>query len=624
MASASYDCDYIVVGSGAGGGTLAARLAEEGMDVILLEAGADPRSEREVERFPCDYDIPAFHPFASENPATAWSYFVEHYADEAQAARDPKRVPERGVLYPRAGTLGGCTAHNAMIFVTAQPCDWDSVAELVGDRGWSNDAMGRYQRRVENCHHRPVWRWLSKLGVHRTGHGWNGWLSVETGKPGEALADDRLRHTLELAGISATKGVGHLRARIDRLIEGALDPNDRRDNGAEGLCYAPLATDRHCRVGARDRVLDVVRRHPERLRIELDALVTKLIFDDADGGVRGVEYLKGRHLYRADPNTGAARGELRQLTARCEVILAGGAFNTPQLLMLSGIGPREALDAIGIPVRVDLPGVGSNLQDRYEVCVQSRLCQPWESLKDVLYEPTDPVGREWEARRAGIYISNGAALALRRKSDPALEEADLFIFALLGSFNGYYPGYSQDLLKHRDVISWAILKARTDNRAGTVRLRSRDPQDPPIVQFHYFEEGSDTAGIDLKAVARGVEYVRQVAAPLKELGLIEGELDPGEDVQGAELETWIRDNAWGHHASCTCPMGPSASGGVLDGRLRVHGVPRLRVVDASIFPRIPGYFIVSAIYMAAEKAADMILEDARAASVAEGAARESA
>jgi choline dehydrogenase-like flavoprotein len=96
---------------------------------------------------------------------------------------------------------------------------------------------------------------------------------------------------------------------------------------------------------------------------------------------------------------------------------------------------------------------------------------------------------------------------------------------------------------------------------------------------------------------------------LLDCGLVTEEICPGRDVRGDALERWIRDNAWGHHASCTCPMGPREKGGVLDSRLRVHGVPRLRVVDASIFPRIPGYFIVSAIYMAAEKAADMILED---------------
>src|SRR5882724_6919748 len=111
--AAETDCDYVIVGSGAGGGTLAARLAESGMRVVLLEAGGDGRVAA-GPRLPADYDIPGFHPFAAEQPSMSWSFFVRHYGDETQQLRDPKYVAERGgVLYPRAGTLGGCTAHNA-------------------------------------------------------------------------------------------------------------------------------------------------------------------------------------------------------------------------------------------------------------------------------------------------------------------------------------------------------------------------------------------------------------------------------------------------------------------------------------------------------------------------------
>ena len=184
--------------------------------------------------------------------------------------------------------------------------------------------------------------------------------------------------------------------------------------------------------------------------------------------------------------------------------------------------------------------------------------------------------------------------------------------ALLASFEGYFPGFSKRVRDQPDRLTWAVLKAHTRNRAGTVRLRSADPRDTPLVNFHYFEEGDDQAGEDLDAVVKAIHAVRKMTAPLIAKGWIAEELAPGPAVQGdAALADYVRNTAWGHHASCSCAIGPIEQSGVLDSDFAVHGVPRLRVVDASAFPRIPGFFVAAAVYMIAEKAADAVLRAAK-------------
>jgi choline dehydrogenase len=296
------------------------------------------------------------------------------------------------------------------------------------------------------------------------------------------------------------------------------------------------------------------------------------------------------------------------------VILCGGAFNTPQLLMLSGIGPAAHLRDFGIPVRVDLPGVGRNLQDRYEVAVTHRMRRPWALLEGARFERGDPLWRRWKDSQEGIYASNGAAMAFVHRSARHMPVPDIFCMALPVRFEGYFPGFSKLFRDHHDYLTWAVLKAHTKNRAGSVTLRSADPRTPPIVNFRYFEEGGEGAALDLDAVVEAIQFVRRLTLPLIARGVIAEELSPGRDVSSAEeLAGYVRDTAWGHHASCSCPIGPADAGGVLNSAFAVHGTRGLRVVDASVFPRIPGFFLVSAVYMIAEKAADTLLEAASAA-----------
>ena len=613
--SSSPDCEYIVVGSGAGGGTVAARLAEKGCRVILLEAGGDAKEcsggdalAPECNRLPADYDVPAFHAFASENSAMKWDFFVRHYEEEPDQQRDPNFLPARdGVLYPRAGTLGGCTAHNAMILVYPHNVDWNWIAELTGDRSWEAGRMRKYFERLEDCNHRPLHRWLARLGWNPTRHGWRGWLSTERAIPLALIENHRLADTIATAALEVLAEEGQQPERIRWLVESGLDPNDWRlvRDDSTGIRYLPLTTRGHERRGSRERVLEVARRYPERLKIVLNALATRVLFD-RENRATGVEYLRGQRLYRAHADPGGGPGELHTVSATREVILAGGAFNTPQLLMLSGIGPRAGLERHGIAVRAELDGVGKNLQDRYEVGVVNRMnFDAWDAYRGATFSTTDAQFREWQAGRSGIYATNGSVLTLFRRSPAAGEVPDLFCMSLLARFSGYAPGYSRVFAEKLNYLTWVVLKAHTRNRSGEVTLRSNDPRDTPVINFHYFREGGRE---DLEAVVDGIRFVRRLTAPLKAQGLIAEEELPGEQLQSDdELQDYVRTHAWGHHASCTCAIGPPEQNGVLDSDFRVHGVRGLRVADASVFPRIPGFFIASAIYMIGEKAADVIL-----------------
>jgi choline dehydrogenase len=598
------DFEFIIVGSGAGGGPLAANLARNNHKVLLLEAGSDQGGNT-------NYQVPAYHGFSSEDPAMRWDYFVDHYGDDAQANRDSKMVLDQdgkpvGILYPRAGTLGGCTAHNAMITIIPHDSDWNRIAQLTGDASWSADRMHPYADRVL------------------------AWLGTEMAAADLALFDFKLQRVIS-GGVFAfvdSMGQGSLKQLFSDLgqLRNLLKKNINDEGpGVEGVYPFPLAM----RDGKRRGVREYLRETQAAgfpLTIQTGAFVTNLVYADEPGPdgkprVVGVDFVHGDHVYRADPNGKGDPGVPRdRVLAGREVIVAAGAFNTPQILKLSGIGPRAELEGMGIAVRDELPGVGENLQDRYEVGVVSQTRGEFSILKDCKLgqDPAkDPCLAQWMDGE-GPYRSNGGAITIVKRSSRELPDPDLFIFGVPGKFAGYEPGYSAEALADRSLFTWLILKGHTRNRGGTVKLRSDDPFDRPLIDFHYFDRGTKNGADahDLDAMVRGVGFVRDIGRKTRTLlgAPFLGRFDetwPGPEVQTAEeVGTWVKDEAWGHHASCTAKIGADDDKlAVLDSRFNVRGVSGLRVVDASVFPEIPGFFIVMPIYMVSEKATDVILAD---------------
>jgi choline dehydrogenase len=383
-------------------------------------------------------------------------------------------------------------------------------------------------------------------------------------------------------------------------------------------------------TGSRSSIAHYINRviaagHP--LTLGLHSLATKILFDDCEEKPRaiGVEYMVGEGLYSVDGRYNASqKGELRTVKAKKEVIVAGGSFNTPQILKLSGIGPREELEALDIPVLVDLPAVvsismhsainpsaniimqGNFMQDNYESPIHIRADAPWiptaNSSCTMTFNQSDPCFVQWETTGTGPYsLSGGTLFSTLRSSTSWDNDTDILILSIAGAGDaGFYPGFSQRVPR---PYSWgtSLVKMQTRNPSGTVRLRSKDPREAPEINFNFFAENADA---DLQALADGVEIMLRV---FREAGTNFTVISPNPEV---ELKQALMDEAFSHHPTSSCRMGPAGSREhCVDSKFRVNGVDGLRVVDASVFPRVPGAMPNGPTFTISRKAFETILED---------------
>jgi choline dehydrogenase len=598
--------DYIIVGAGAGGGPIAARLAKAGYKVALIEAGLDPMGATAATIDPNTgiiYQVPAFAGVSAEHPLLSWDFYVKHYSDPVQQARDSKYVPGKGIIYPRGSALGGSTAHNAMVFVYPHDQDWDDIAEMTGDSSWRASNMRRYFQRLERCDY---------CEPNAPGHGFNGYMSNNLF---DKQIFDLYPELRDLAEAGQTLPSSYYEGNT------SLDVNHPAvAAGDSGAFKTPMHVARQVRISIREYLAATQRQHPDKLFLITGALATKILMQGNHAS--GVEFMQGPNLYEAAKlYNPSERPGTHRIYAKREVILSAGVFTTPQLLKLSGIGPQRELRAHGIDVRVNLPGVGENLQDRYEITVNVELknaiefytrCQPTQPTMDPCIAAW--FTGQWAGAQSpffGPYANNALYASRIAKSSAGRALPDLFLVGQATGFHGFMPGFSQMALGKS--WTWLIIKAHTNNTAGTVKLRSTDPRKMPEINFHYFNEGNDASGEDLRAVVQAMKLARGYINDPQAQPHILAETFPGGQYQtDAQLSQWIRDEAWGHHASCTAKIGADRDRmAVLDSRFRVRGVKNLRVVDACAFPRVPGFFPVAAIFMIGEKAGDVILQDAK-------------
>jgi choline dehydrogenase len=529
--------DFVIVGGGSAGCALANRLTEDpGTRVLVLEAGRPDWS----------WDVFIHMPAALAFPIGS-RFYDWRYESEPEPHMGGRRV-----YHARGKVLGGSSSVNGMIFQRGNPLDYERWASGPGMETWDHAHCLPYFKRMENC---------LAAAPDDPFRGHDGPLVLERG-PAKGPLFDAFFAAVQEAGYPLTDDVNGYRqegfAAFDRNV------HDGR------------------RLSAARAYLHPVLRRPN-LDLRTFAYATRILFEGSRAV--GAEYTRP--------------GRRRRTVRAGEVLLCGGAINSPQLLQLSGVGAADELRALGVDVVHDLPGVGENLQDHLEVYVQHTAAKPVSMAPYFAMRNRPRVGLQWLLRKTGPGATNHfeAGGFVRGNDDVKYPNLMYHFLPIAVRYDGTLPegGGGHGYQVH-------VGPMYSDVR-GSCKIVSADPHVKPALRFNYLSTENDR-----REWVEAIRVTRKILSQPAWAGLDGGELSPGPEVETDEqILDWVaRDAETALHPSCTCRMGTDELAVVDPLTMRVHGLDGLRVVDASVFPYVTNGNIYAPVMMTAEKAADLI------------------